>query len=499
MRWHSEAAPRSAALKICRRAARAARAASAILLLALGLSLSGIGCGKHDGGSGNAGSGSAGGKGGGNASASLRGDSLSTMTIVVCGDTAGWIVPCGCTAGQSGGLLRRASYVEQLRAAAPLGLFDAGGAAGTNASQYEKLKFRAICQGEVKMGVLAHNLGRSELALGPGTVRAIAEETGVPFVSTNTADRDGQPLASRTLVVGPPAWPIGVLGVASPQYATEEISVADARESVLRYLPELQQKCRTVLVLAYLPEVELQALAESLPEVDLVLGGPTNQSIAPRSSGPTTWGSSTSKGKFLLQLRGAVVERRAVWSGQIVEMDERFADHPDQRANLTAFYRRLEELDLPAGDSGFAPRLPSELPMDFRVAGTTSCAPCHGEIVDEWRQSAHAHAWQTLLDKQSAVDPYCQHCHTTAYGLPSGFLNRASGSDRLDVGCESCHGPSAAHLRDSRLRTPYDAADRCRQCHDQENSPAFDYNGYWARIAHGAAARSCASKLQAGD
>ena len=35
--------------------------------------------------------------------------------VVVSGDSAGWITPCGCTSNQSGGLLRRGSYLDGLR------------------------------------------------------------------------------------------------------------------------------------------------------------------------------------------------------------------------------------------------------------------------------------------------------------------------------------------------------------------------------------------------
>ena len=37
------------------------------------------------------------------------------LVVVASGDTAGWIVPCGCTSNQSGGLPRRATYIEGLR------------------------------------------------------------------------------------------------------------------------------------------------------------------------------------------------------------------------------------------------------------------------------------------------------------------------------------------------------------------------------------------------
>ena len=83
------------------------------------------------------------------------------------------------------------------------------------------------------------------------------------------------------------------------------------------------------------------------------------------------------------------------------------------------------------------------------------------------------------------MDPYCQHCHTTGYGLPGGFQSIADGKLRQDVGCESCHGPAQSHVVQPRQKTMYDARDRCVACHDHENSPQFDRQKYWDQIAHG--------------
>ena len=73
------------------------------------------------------------------------------LVVVVSGDTAGWIVPCGCTSNQSGGLPRRAAYVEGLREQAEVILADVGGAPhGT--SPYDRAKFEAILRGELTDG-----------------------------------------------------------------------------------------------------------------------------------------------------------------------------------------------------------------------------------------------------------------------------------------------------------------------------------------------------------
>src|SRR5262249_15731618 len=87
------------------------------------------------------------------------------VALVVSGDTAGWLVPCGCTANQSGGLLRRGTYVRQLKGDHALIVADAGGAPG-GTSPYDQLRFEAILNGELAMGIVAHNLGGPEAALG---------------------------------------------------------------------------------------------------------------------------------------------------------------------------------------------------------------------------------------------------------------------------------------------------------------------------------------------
>ena len=86
------------------------------------------------------------------------------LVVVISGDTAGWLAPCGCASNQSGGLLRRGSYVRDLRQQADVVVADVGGApAGRSA--YDRLKFQAILQGEAALGTVAHNIGAAEAAL----------------------------------------------------------------------------------------------------------------------------------------------------------------------------------------------------------------------------------------------------------------------------------------------------------------------------------------------
>src|SRR5438046_1267625 len=71
---------------------------------------------------------------------------VRALALVVAGDTGGWIVPCGCTSNQSGGLPRRGTYLRELGEQADIILADAGGAPG-GTSPYHRAKFEAILRG----------------------------------------------------------------------------------------------------------------------------------------------------------------------------------------------------------------------------------------------------------------------------------------------------------------------------------------------------------------
>ena len=363
-------------------------------------------------------------------------------------------------------------------------LADCGGVAGGD-SPYEFLRTNAILRGEVQMGVVAHNLGRSELEFGAESIRELGSDTQVPFVSANARDADGRPLAPamRTVQVGDQQ--ICFIGVVSPDYATTEVQIESPRAAILDVLNGMTERPDRVVVLAYLPHDQLRALAAELPEVDAIVGGPTGQSIVPTQVGPVTLAAATNKGKFLVELAmdGSTTSRM---TGQVVEMNEELSDDPGQLENLSWFRERLADRDFTALESGFVSASSNSLPESWKVSGSDSCAACHDKDCVTWEASTHAHAWTTLANDKSHVDSYCQQCHTTGFGQPGGFVSAKRSGNRVHVGCESCHGPSHEHVAsEGSSPTPFRAADQCVRCHDRENSPEFNYSEYWSKVQHG--------------
>lgn len=407
---------------------------------------------------------------------------VKPLSVIVSCDTAGWIVPCGCSSKQAGGLLRRATYVHGVRQSADVLLADAGGAPG-GTSPYDRLKFESLLRGEIEMQTAAHNIGAAEAELGARSLKELNDKLHGPLISTNVLDDQGKEFLPSHRVVTVGGQKIAVAGVLSRKYARSGLQIEDPHEALMKLIRTLDGKYDELLVLAYLPEDELEALVNRIPEADMVVGGPTRQSIAPKKAGPAIWGATTNRGKFLVHLEHATAG--TPWTGKIVELNDQIADDIGQTTNLKRFRDELARIDFTADQTSFAPPLPGNTSDDFRVAGTESCLKCHPGDCKQWSESRHSHAWQTLVDKQASMDPYCQHCHTTGYGLPGGFRSVATGKERHNVGCESCHGPSQSHVLKPAIHTIYDPHDRCIQCHDHDNSPKFNYDEFWTRIAHG--------------
>jgi len=407
------------------------------------------------------------------------------LVVVVSGDTAGWIVPCGCASNQSGGLPRRGSYVKQLGRTAEVLVVDVGGApSGT--SDYERVKFESILKGEIAMGVVAHNIGASEIALGTDYLRSAAKDLGVPLISANVRDSHGRLVAEPIRVVKAGGRRIAFVGVVSQRFATEGTIIDPPGRCVLDTIKEAPRYDH-VVVLAYLSEGELRELASSLPEVDVVVGGPTGQSVLPEPVGATLLASATNMGKFIARLNVPARGTDERFTGSVVEMNERFEDDPRQIANLDEFYDELARRDFSPERTSFGDSVPANLPEGYRVAGTESCRACHQDDCRQWDDSAHARAWKALSATGAHVDPYCQQCHTTGYGLPGGFASAKRSKSSVAVGCESCHGPSQAHVRQPNTRTAFfgQAKGQCVTCHDRDNSPSFVYDEYWPKIHHG--------------
>ncbi len=410
----------------------------------------------------------------------------SSLTFVLSGDTSGFIVPCGCTSKQYGGLPRRATYLQGSTKTSPHQIYlDAGGSIA-RATDYDAIKLNFIWQGVGQMKPAAMNLGAGEVLLGIERLSELAKQS-VPLVSANVAASGATPWKPY-IEVSDNGVRIAITGVCCATKAGPGLQVKDAEAALRDLIPELSKKCDAVILLCYGDEQACMKLIGAFPELTAVLAAGTAQPIPPKLiDGRTILASTANKGKFLA--RAEISGKRNQWklgNGEIVELSESYADEAGQLQVLAAYKERLKKEKLDPARTGEAPALLRGLPKEYRYAGTAKCTECHALDAVIHANSKHAHGLQTLTSKGFDFDPYCLKCHTTGYGGPGGYSSLDATPQLGGIGCESCHGPSQAHALDSKVKTPVPGKTACITCHDPENSPSFNFEQFWPRIKHGA-------------
>ena len=84
--------------------------------------------------------------------------------------------------------------------------------------------------------------------------------------------------------------------------------------------------------------------------------------------------------------------------------------------------------------------------------------------------------------------------HTTGFEYNSGWVSAEATPALKGNQCENCHGPASKHIAEpddltfrNALKLTAEQADRnrlCIRCHDEDNSPKFDFATYWPQVIH---------------
>lgn len=154
-------------------------------------------------------------------------------------------------------------------------------------------------------------------------------------------------------------------------------------------------------------------------------------------------------------------------------------------AQVEKLMREHDEIVNEANRVAFANLRPPPLgPGDVAYVGSAACAGCHQAAYAWWSTHPHGHAYLTLeqLNKEYNLD--CVGCHVTGYGQPGGstVTHNLNGA-LVHVGCESCHGPGAAHAKNPEVGILRDTPESiCVTCHNAQHSDLFDYSTYLKAI-----------------
>ncbi|HQU46919.1 MAG TPA: multiheme c-type cytochrome, partial [Pirellulales bacterium] len=297
------------------------------------------------------------------------------------------------------------------------------------------------------------------------------------------------------------------------QVTNEEIEFMPAKEALAQVVPDLKKaKCDLNVLLAHATLEETTALAKQFPIFNIAVmahGADEPPHESQKIAGTKTLLIEVGhKGMYAIVL-GFFDDPRTPLRYQRVPLDHRFADAPEIDELMVAYQGELKDLEDQNGWEGLGLKRAPHAGGKF--SGSKSCADCHDQEYAIWKKTPHARATDTLthVKPPRQFDPECISCHVTGWD-PQKFFPYQTGYDSLKTtpaltgsGCENCHGPGAAHVKaeegsdktlQKRLRevlhqTAAGAGkeaqrETCQRCHDLDNSPKFDFDTYWQKIAH---------------
>lgn len=445
---------------------------------------------------------------------------VQELVITLTGEVRGEVKPCGCPTTPYGGFARRARLLERIRAQGlPTFVLDAGEmlvkGLRNEATPDRTARATTVLRLATELGLDAWAPARMDVeALGPAGVLASPgvctrpEDLGLKLPAARVIERDGVRL--------------GVLGLAGSDAlrATPGAAVEALRAAMTNLTADAW------VLLSNADENVNTAVAEQVKGLGAVLATRGPQHDAPRTTAGAPVIEAPDRGRYLTVLHVALGADHGPWS--LVEGGawDRYASERSMLgvappATREAVARRVATLraevaplmpgrrlvqveDLPLGsDLDGASTLDatlrawanqSEADAERRAqtpssragayAGTGSCARCHADRLAAWTFHPHAKAYGTLLARGAGQDPECLGCHTTGWGQAGGYGEPTPAALRTwkGVQCEACHGPLGAHP-DPQRGAPKVTEAACRRCHDEANSPQFDYASYLARTS----------------
>jgi hypothetical protein len=451
------------------------------------------------------------------------------VALVFSGEQHGYLEPCGCAGleNQKGGLMRRFTLLKELRDKGwPIVAMDAGGQekySGIQAAMKVDFSYRALA----KMNYAAVGFGPEDLRLDLLSIVINLNEATEPLVSANVGIIDfDSGFTRRFKIVEAGGLKIGITTVLGRNEMqgihSDDLKLVDPEEAISQVLPELRQaKCDHLVLVAHADPEETKELARRFPEFDWVMTAKGAQE--PPKEPTKIEGTSAHlveaghKGMYVIVV-GLYKNGGVPFRYQRVPLDHRFADAPEIHQMHVNYQDQLETIEW----SGLGLK-PSPHPTGRKFVGSAVCADCHTTAAEVYENTPHFHATDTIvkLDPPRQFDPECVSCHATGwepqkyFPFESGFLGLKETPDLVGNGCENCHGPAGRHVAAEtgeidaseeemeRLRAALrlkvvdnegnkegqvfkegGVVEMCMECHDLDNSPAFDFQEYWPQVAH---------------
>ena len=440
-----------------------------------------------------------------------------SFVISLTGEVRGEIEPCGCPTLPYGGFQRREAYLNELRQKHTVFHLDVGEMLlkgfSTNSRNDKDERASLILSLIDTVGLDVWNIGPSDLS-----ILSPPFEQYTVAVSASFTDQSDKPLFPPSKIVSKDGIRIGVIGISTPptdpsfQYSYR--APKDALEIGIESLKP--HDVDLVVVLSSVSDDQLDRLIQESPVGAVVLstiGSLLDEPRHPDGNPALPLVVETpDRGRYVQNIYVRLTRNEThpletlddeqLWRNQLfspntdnlseigtgknlayaelVPLNKRFDSHnaPQSGVAIDDFKEQIRQKAAQVAQQEPEPSEPG-------YATAAACTRCHTQEFARWTFSQHPRAWESLIREGQADNPECIGCHSTAYGEPGGFgeLTQSNILRFKGVQCEACHGPLKGHPNADDIHPLPITPDRCLGCHDEANSPNFEFESYLHRAS----------------
>ena len=222
----------------------------------------------------------------------------ASLTLIYTSNTLGEVEPCGTCpeGGDNGGLPRRAHYLKTIKEEVKnLLILDGGDALVMSyfgqPSEREKTRRRAefVLKLYETLGYHALNIGDTDLGLGVEYLKALQNNSKIPFLSANLKDKKTKKLIFKPYLIKEiEGVKIGILGLItteiSPniQKVLKDYFIENPMKAATETINRFMASCDHIIALAHLPPPEIESLAKEVPRISIIIGGNDRSFIFPK-------------------------------------------------------------------------------------------------------------------------------------------------------------------------------------------------------------------------
>ena len=371
----------------------------------------------------------------------------------------------------------------------PMLMVDGGDLFGSR-NKNEKYQSTFLAEMTSEFGYDAIALGERDLNYGLPFLLEMIEKFDLPFINANVrSGKTGELILPEFVVVERSGIKFGIVSVLDPRHkiismsAEDEVFQVEEPVAVLRdLLPRLREQADSIILLSHLGEQGTEELLKEVTGIDMCVIGHTSRNInAERVINDTAVFAAAFEGRYIGRANLFIDDV----DGRVMAIDVGITALNDKIENDEEMLARVEKYkgDLLEFKTAKRAEYPRTMGSDKEsYLGDRACMACHEDAWKVYLNSPHRSAFASIRNKGQSFEPECLSCHTTGYQFKNGYSDESPFNKLANVQCEACHGYGSEHARDNKWVAQ--AKDSCTLCHDQKNSPEFDYAFYWDKIKH---------------